>query len=557
MKTKKAYQQALLATLLTAYLPNSALALNAKIDQSTETLLQRHTSTAEVLQNPLSSRPATKIEAIISDPRQSKLLVPYFFQMPRVEFAPLPDAVQKNSSKLLVVDQLRLDYPVNPATGRREATIPPVGSLVGLRWTIVNQAKDSAGRLKVATAIGSSGMVQTGDIILSFRPEWYASLPYSHLQLGVSHAAIALLTPNSDGSQTLHNVDMPLDSETWGSASSDFLSSKHYVEAPFLHVIRPLALHDGVNDEQERQNVEQWLHLLRKNASKFYKNPLSFNSDYMHSNYKLKADGSSDLEFVADLGRLALGGRISGSYDRGYAMYCSEFAWAVLSLRECNPDLEKNSFLRGETPSCVKEVMPAMPVLGNYQTAFTLPDGSKKTLDGAPLEVGLADGAMMIADVMTRDDATPSRRNKFIRGTFITAKGKPEHISSGHLAVQKAILAKNPKFFELLAGYFNLAGEVRYMNPLALTDANKTTLQQIAGLQLGFNERMELDGEGRPILVGGRPVLKAGPLNYSPTAFLVHALLPRGEKLKAFSYVTSITFVPTEQLRALEARLSN
>lgn len=558
MRIRNACKRSLFITLLASNIASPAHALNAKIDRNTEALLRQTDTTAEVLQSAPGARPASKVEAFVSDSRRSKLFVPYFFQMPRTEFSPLPESVVNNSSNLLVVDQLRLDYPRNPQTGRRAAAVPALQSLVGLRWTVVNQSKDSAGRLKAATTLGSSGMVQTGDVILSFRPEWYASLPYSHLQLGVSHTGVALLTPNNDGSQTLHNVDMPLDSETWGGASNDFLNSKHYVEAPYLHIVRPIALHDGVNDEQERQNVEQWLLLLRKNASKFYKNPLSFNSDYMTSNYKTDSDGNADLTFVADLARLSLGGRIQGRYgSKGYSMYCSEFAWAVLSLRECDPNVEKDAFLRGETPSCVKEIMPAMPILGNYQTAFSLPDGSKKTLDGAPLEVGLADGAMMIADVMTRDDKTPARRNKFIRGTFITATGKPEHISSGHLAVQKGILAKNPKFFDLLAGYFSLAGDIRYMNPMSLTSADQAKLQQVVGLQLGFNERMELDRNGSPVLENGRPVLKAGPLNYSPTAFLVHALLPRGEKLKAFSYVTSVTFIPAEQIRALESQLSN
>lgn len=37
------------------------------------------------------------------------------------------------------------------------------------------------------------GLVQVGDILLSFRREWYKTLRYSHIELVVSHAAVAYL----------------------------------------------------------------------------------------------------------------------------------------------------------------------------------------------------------------------------------------------------------------------------------------------------------------------------------------------------------------------------
>lgn len=537
-----------------------AFALNAKIDLATEKIIRDSKTTMEVLQKTANQGPrmATPTEAFASDARKSKLMIPYFFQVPRSEFSAIPESVLQNGSKVTVIDQVRMNWVNGQRRGVKVPMVRNLNDLVGLRWTLVPQATDKAGRFQSATALGGSGMIQTGDVILSFRKEWYGSLPYSHLQLGVSHAGIALLDKNQDGTQTVRNVDMPLDVETWGGFGNDHLSAKHYVEAPYLHIVRPMALHDGENDAEEQRNVEGWLRLIRQNASKFYKNPMTFNSDYMNSNYKKSADGREDLTFVSDLARLALGGKVLGQYgSKGYSMYCSEFAWIILSLKDCDPTTQKDAFLRGQTPSCVKSIMAPMPVLGNNHMAITYPDGSKRSLDGSPVEAGLADGAMMIADKMTELSESPARRNAFILGTFTTANGKPEHISSGHLNVQKGILAKNPLFFEHLKSYFLLTGNVMRMNPMALSESDKAQIQQMVGLQLGFNERLEMNADGTPVIRGGQPVLKQGPLNYSPTAFLVHALLPRGDKLKSFSYVTSVMFMPEAQRKMVEAQLKN
>lgn len=552
------------ALTATQTLSFQAHALNAKIDLATERAIRESNSTAELLEkaNGQGVRKATPFEAFASDARKSKLLIPYFFQVPRTEFSPIPEETLKNSSKVMVVDQLRMKWSRVVDSNGRPRLAPHLQGLndqVGLRWTILPQATDSRGRLQSATALAGSGMVQTGDIILSFRKEWYGSLPYSHLQLGVSHAGVALIDKNADGSSVVRNVDMPLDMETWGGPNNDHLASKHYIEAPFLHIIRPSALHDGENDAQERKNIDGWLRLIRQNASKFYKNPLKFNSDYMTSNYKLQADGTSDLTYVADLARLALGGRLQGQYgrDKGYSMYCSEFAWIILSLKDCDPVSDRNAFLGGETPTCVKPIMAPMPVLGNYHPTMKAPSGAKIPWPGMQPELGLADGAMMIADKMTELSESVERRNRFIIGTFTTADGKPEHISGGHLAVQNGILAKNPKFFDLLKHYFVLTGDVMRMNPAALGPQEHGKIQEMLGLQLGFNERVVVDAQGTPVMLNGNYQLKQGPLNYSPTAFLIHALVPRGEKLKAFEYVTSVMFMPEVQRKQVEAQMKN
>lgn len=536
--------------------PIATFAINAKIDLAAEALIAGAPTTAALVALPdsQSERPATPLEVFVGQPSNIKLDIPYFFQVPRTAFEPLPEEVLRNKSPLLLVDQVNLRL----AEGQTvtSATLPTLERRVGLRWLVVPQATDSAGRYRSATALGSSGMIQTGDVILSFRPEWYETLPYSHLQLGVSHAGLALLTRNTDGSSTLHNVDMPLDSETWGGVSGDHLAAKHYVEAPYLHIVRPIALHDGVNDAQEQKNVESWLTLIRKNASRFYKNPLTFNKNYMQANYTKQGD-KADLTFVADLARLALGGSIKGQYGaKGYSMYCSEFAWTILSLRGCDPQTTSQAFLRGETPTCVSEIMPPLPVLGNYSSAVRTPQGLK-TLDGSPLTIGLADGAMLIADTMTARQPDLSERNLLIQQTFLTADGDPTHISENHVLVQKEIMAKNPEFFTQLMAYFGLVGEVRQaMQKTVLGVVEKTKAQTMQMLQYGFNERLVYGADRKPVMMSPtQPALKDGSLNYSPTAYLVHALLPRGEKIKAFSYIATVAYVTSQDKERMEEAL--
>jgi hypothetical protein len=48
-----------------------------------------------------------------------------------------------------------------------------------------------AQRSGLAKRLAQSGLVQTGDILLSFRPEWGGAGAYPNIQLGISHTGVA------------------------------------------------------------------------------------------------------------------------------------------------------------------------------------------------------------------------------------------------------------------------------------------------------------------------------------------------------------------------------
>jgi len=81
-------------------------------------------------------------------------------------------------------------------------------------------AKDAKYGLRIVVAqrggfgqrMAKSGLIQTGDILLSFRPEWAGGGAYPNIQMGVSHAGTAF-TRNGE----IRHVDNPLNAEFNGS----------------------------------------------------------------------------------------------------------------------------------------------------------------------------------------------------------------------------------------------------------------------------------------------------------------------------------------------------
>ena len=78
---------------------------------------------------------------------------------------------------------------------------------VGLRLVV-------AKRGGFAQRLARSGLMQTGDLLLSFRSEWGGAGAYPNVQMGISHTGVAYL---KDG--VLHNIDNPLNGEYLGPAS--------------------------------------------------------------------------------------------------------------------------------------------------------------------------------------------------------------------------------------------------------------------------------------------------------------------------------------------------
>src|SRR5437762_11787732 len=57
---------------------------------------------------------------------------------------------------------------------------------VGLRLVVAKRAG-------LAQRLGKSGLVQTGDLLLTFRSEWGGAGAYPNIQMGISHTGIAYI----------------------------------------------------------------------------------------------------------------------------------------------------------------------------------------------------------------------------------------------------------------------------------------------------------------------------------------------------------------------------
>ena len=197
-----------------------------------------------------------------------KMNIPVYFAVPKTAYADLPP-LTKTSDKLI-------DF--------KHPDAKSASGDVGLRLV-------AASRSGLAKRLAQSGLVQTGDLLLSFRTEWGGAGAYPNIQMGISHTGLAYV---KDG--YVHNIDNPLSNEYLGSRSD--LTSEHYSTLDYIHVIRPRGLTD-----QEKANLVAWASLLASKSGKVYPSQLSFNQDYQAPKYK----PGHPLDFVKRLGQIALG----------------------------------------------------------------------------------------------------------------------------------------------------------------------------------------------------------------------------------------------------------
>jgi hypothetical protein len=326
-----------------------------------------------------------------------KLNIPVFFAVPGRARAELP-------SDINITDQL-IDFKHPDAKGAEGD--------IGLRLIV-------AKRSGLAKRLAQSGLVQTGDILLSFRNEWGGAGSYPHIQMGISHSAVAYIKNG-----IVHNIDSPLSSEYIGR-----LDSSHYRELKYMHIIRPRNLTD-----KDRENIEKWATLLANDAKRIYPKKFSFNSDYNAPQYK----SGKRPAFVKTLGKIALGQKTTGNLS----MYCSEFVWSLLALRGCDPDTTQAAFQRERkilgrwnVPSCIRQPMEPMHATDTFVAR-----------KGHGSYIGLAEGPLMVVDAMKLPDA---EREKLLHSVFVTKPGGLKRMSSGHRKVAQEM---EPKFAPLETYY--------------------------------------------------------------------------------------------------------
>lgn len=327
-----------------------------------------------------------------------------------------------------------------------------------------------AKRAGMAQRLAKSGLVQTGDILLTFRPEWGGAGAYPNIQMGISHTGVAYV---KDG--IVHNIDNPLNEEYLGAGMRADLTSEHYRTLNYIHVIRPRGL-----SEAEKANIVAWASRLNARAKRVYPSEIAFNQDYNAPKYK----PGKPVDFVKHVALAAQGKDPPGSVD----LFCSEFAWSLLSLRNCDP--QDGAFDASGIPSCVKEPMHPMQATG----AFTFKQDNKSN-------AGLADGPLMVINALKPPAA---ERKKLLDSVFVSNPAGLSKMSIGHRQLAEQM---QPKFEPLSRYYLGSGGGM--FDSLKARVLTKVFTREI-------------------------------PENYSPTSFLVNTLLPRDNVNRTMDYVATI-----------------
>jgi hypothetical protein len=385
----------------------------------------------------------------VNDEMARRLAIPVYFGLPESARARLPRTTDTS-------DRL-IDFR-HPAALKSNAN-------VGLRLIV-------AKRDGLARRLAQSGLVQTGDILLAFRPEWGGAGAYPNVQMGISHTGVAYV---KDG--TVHNIDNPLDDEFIGEGRLTELNSQFYRSINLVHVIRPRSLTD-----HQRTNIVEWATRLNAAAERIFPDQIDFNQDYNDPKYK----PGKPLSFVKRLGQIALGQKPRGKID----MYCSEFAWSLLALRNCDPDDNVNAFRSRSMPVCVTPVMQPMHATGTYvggesRNAYT----------------GLADGPLLVVSSL---NLPREERDRLLQSIFVADPAGMAKMSEGHRDIAKKMQDR----FAKLESYYQSAA---------------------SGAWLGLKARLISSA-----------ISKAIPANYSPASYLVNTLLPPDNANRTMDYVATI-----------------
>ena len=281
---------------------------------------------------------------------------------------------------------------------------------LGLR--LVHLKKSYQDTKRASETLGENRVIESGDILLSLRPAWADTLAYAHVQLGISHAALAFVV-EMDGKKYVHSLESPM-------SYSSFLNSPHqYADLDAFHILRPTLT------EVEKSNLKQWAKLAMSHPDRF-----AFFSDYSKPMYKR---GLPVVDRPIDQVRLLA--KVIKDGGPTFSCYCSEFVWTFLGLRKCSPDEFPNGNLE----------MFFDPLKGFYQ------DDSKAGLTQGP-------------DAALRKSGNPNRTQILTSKVFVDFLDSPSELqgrmSSGHQAVARA---NKPKM-ELLKRYY-ASGEPADMVP--------------------------------------------------------------------------------------------
>lgn len=279
------------------------------------------------------------------------------------------------------------------------------GEDVGLRVIAVRQgvgvAARKTARRDMASQLAAAGVLQDGDLALTFRPELAGTMAYPHIQMGTTHAGLVY----TDGGEAF-NLDSPLDTDYVGQ-----FDAPHYAGnggddpgTDALHIVRPRGF-----DDARRAQLRGWIGELKGNLGRINgeRAQVKFQSDYMTPQYLAK--GLTTQQTVTLLGRIIL----EADTTTKLPMYCSEFAWHMLALSGCTEAqiLEAGT----EGASCVDPVFAPMPLVAEHAQQIGMAEG--------PLE------ALLAFPANYRESYLP----------MIFEPGEAARLSAGHRAVSEQV----------------------------------------------------------------------------------------------------------------------
>ncbi len=472
------------------------------------------------------------------------LRTPYHFNVPFATMLPVPGGIVRGvpgspENPVVVFDYVNSD----PQSFRdREVGLRLLGAL-------------DQNRRAAAKALAESGMIQDGDIILSYRPNWYGTIRYGSVQLGVSHSGFLYI--DSDG--LLKNLDLPLDPDHVGA--NNYLSSEHYKSTNFYQVLRPRLT------AEQRRRVKAWIQLFKKQSypSGRYRRLITFNS-----NYGAPSFGRLGMSLIESVAKVGVTGR---PMPESFKLFCSEFLWAILALKDCDVDpatpQSDEEAIRAGTASCIDESkipFQPMPMLGDGDNG-----GTPGMLDGAPIVMeGMGLSGPARAEAL---DLGVFRQNVAWKVWTSANPLDPNIIGTNHQKVEKEMAAGyvqislrllEKKRDELVRQGQPVPSELGQgiitLNSLSaargdLADIERTTYL-FDDLQKHF-DRFDAEIEAKINMLQMDPQTGQYSLNYGPASFMVHGQLRFNNPGKALDYVGTIIFIKEEaKYKKLKIRAS-
>lgn len=319
--------------------------------------------------------------------------MPFYFSVPK-------------SAVSLEIDRAKYSYPTvwNPSV-----EVPNAGlRVIAVRQASTSPAAKRAARLDMARQLSKAGVLQDGDIALTFRPELQGTMAYPHIQMGSTHASLVY----TKGGEA-YNVDSPIfDNEYVGQFNSlhftGGLNAQGQVETGVdaLHILRP----KGFGAER-RARLQSWATAIVGNRAN---GKVRFQSDYLKPIFA--ATQQTTRQTVTELGKIIL----SGTEDevQQLDMYCSEFAWHMLALSNCTEQEIVEAGADGA--ACVDPVFEPMDLAGKTSQAAGLAEGPLLSLMQAPAE----QRAALVDQIFTLGNVT--------------------RLSSGHRAVSEMVAPLMP-----------------------------------------------------------------------------------------------------------------